>query len=85
MSVHPGFGGQTFDSVSLPKLEQLAEWRVEDGLAFALEIDGGISPDTAPGARDAGADILVAGSAVFRSADYRRVIRALRGASGSGA
>ena len=85
MSVHPGFGGQAFDSVSLPKLEQLAEWREADGLDFALEIDGGISPKTAPSARDAGADILVAGSAVFRSADYQATIAALRGANGSGA
>ena len=82
---YPGFGGQAFDSVSLPKLEQLARWREEDGLDLVLEIDGGIAPETAPSARDAGADILVAGSAVFRSSDYRGVIGALRGASGSGA
>jgi ribulose-phosphate 3-epimerase len=85
MSVHPGFGGQAFDSVSLPKLEQLAAWREAEGLDFALEIDGGISPDTAPRARDAGADILVAGSAVFRADDYRAMIANLRGATGSGA
>ena len=85
MSVHPGFGGQAFDSVSLPKLEQLVAWREADGLDFALEIDGGISPETAPRARDAGADILVAGSAVFRSPDYRATIAALRGGTGSGA
>ena len=80
MSVHPGFGGQAFDSVSLPKLEQLAGWRERDALDFVLEIDGGISPETAALARDAGADILVAGSAVFRADDYRRVIDRLRGA-----
>jgi ribulose-phosphate 3-epimerase len=85
MSVHPGFGGQAFDSVSLPKLEQLATWRQAEGLDFALEIDGGISPETAPLARSAGADILVAGSAVFRSADYAGMIATLRGANGSGA
>lgn len=85
MSVHPGFGGQAFDSVSLPKLEQLAGWRHQDGLDFALEIDGGISPETAPRARDAGADILVAGSAVFRAADYGEIIRRLRGASATAA
>jgi ribulose-phosphate 3-epimerase len=80
MSVHPGFGGQAFDSSSLPKLEQLVRWRAEDDLDYALEIDGGISPDTAGAARAAGADILVAGSAVFRSADYGATIAALRGA-----
>lgn len=85
MSVHPGFGGQAFDSVSLPKLEQLAAWREADGLDFVLEIDGGISPETAPRARSAGADILVAGSAVFRSGDYGGMIESLRGANGSGA
>jgi ribulose-phosphate 3-epimerase len=84
MSVHPGFGGQAFDSVSLPKLEQLTAWREADGLDFALEIDGGISPETAPQARNAGADILVAGSAVFRSADYRAMIASLRGETDSG-
>ena len=85
MSVHPGFGGQAFDSVSLPKLEQLASWREADGLDLVLEIDGGISPDTAPLARSAGADILVAGSAVFRAPDYAAMIATLRGANGSGA
>lgn len=85
MSVHPGFGGQAFDSVSLPKLEQLAAWRERDGLDCVLEIDGGISPETAPAARNAGADILVAGSAVFRSADYGEVIARLRGAIASDA
>jgi len=79
MSVHPGFGGQAFDSVSLPKLEQLASWREQDGLGFVLEIDGGISPQTAVLARNAGADILVAGSAVFRAADYRVIMDRLRG------
>lgn len=85
MSVHPGFGGQPFDSVSLPKLERLASWRERDGLELVLEIDGGISPETAPAARDAGADILVAGSAVFRSDDYRETIGRLRGAIASDA
>ena len=55
----------------------------DDG--FVLEIDGGISPDTAPLARSAGADILVAGSAVFRAPDYAAMIATLRGANGSGA
>lgn len=81
MSVHPGWGGQAFDSVSLPKLEQLATWREAEGLDLVLEIDGGISPRTAGQARDAGADILVAGSAVFGSADYGDTISRLRGAS----
>ena len=78
MSVHPGFGGQAFDPRVLPKLEDLVRWRTEDGTAFGLEIDGGINPDTAPRARAAGAEILVAGSAVFGEDDYRAAMDALR-------
>ena len=78
MSVHPGFGGQAFDPSVLPKLEDLARWREEDGLDLVLEIDGGIGPETAPRARAAGAEILVAGSAVFRAADYAEAITGLR-------
>jgi ribulose-phosphate 3-epimerase len=79
MSVHPGFGGQSFMSDVLPKLSTLAEWREQDGLDLALEIDGGISPQTASAAREAGAEILVAGSAVFKSPDYAEAIAAIRG------
>lgn len=77
MSVHPGFGGQAFDPRVLPKLEQLVRWRTEDGLDLSLEIDGGINPETAPRARAAGAEILVAGSAVFGRDDYASAIAAL--------
>lgn len=78
MSVHPGFGGQAFDPSVLPKLQALSRWREEDGLDLVLEIDGGINPDTAPRARAAGAEILVAGSAVFGGEDYAAAIAALR-------
>jgi len=77
MSVHPGFGGQPFDPRVLPKLEDLVRWRTEDGLDLVLEIDGGVNPETAPSARDAGAQILVAGSAVFGKDDYRAAIASL--------
>jgi len=79
MSVHPGFGGQAFDPTVLPKLEQLAAWREADGLDFVLEIDGGIDAETAPAAREVGAQILVSGSALFRAANYREMIAILRG------
>lgn len=79
MSVNPGFGGQSFMPEVLPKLERLRQWRREDGLELALEIDGGIAPETAPRARAVGAEILVAGSAVFRASDYRDAIARLRG------
>ncbi len=78
MSVNPGFGGQAFLPEVLPKLSRLRQWREEDGLDLALEIDGGIGPATAPLAIEAGADILVAGSAVFRSSDYAASIAAIR-------
>ena len=79
MSVHPGFGGQAFDPRVLPKLETLRAWRETDDLDRVLEIDGGINGDTAPRAREAGAQILVAGSAVFGAGDYGRSIETLRG------
>lgn len=79
MSVHPGFSGQSFDERALPKLEQLAAWREQDGLDFVLEIDGGIDAGTAPRARDAGAQILVSGSTLFGSDDYGATVRQLRG------
>jgi ribulose-phosphate 3-epimerase len=79
MSVPPGYGGQRFDPAVLSKLATLRQWRQEDGLEFALEIDGGIDPQTAAPARAAGADILVCGSALFRSSDYRTTIASLRG------
>jgi ribulose-phosphate 3-epimerase len=80
MSVHPGFSGQSFDPVALPKLETARRWRDEDGLTpLVLEIDGGIDPSTAPSARAAGADILVSGSSLFGSDDYAARVRELRG------
>ncbi|MBI5506595.1 MAG: ribulose-phosphate 3-epimerase [Deltaproteobacteria bacterium] len=87
MSVEPGWGGQPFDESSLPKLRALAEARARCGSSCLLEIDGGISAETAPqrpvstatAAAQAGADVLVAGSAVFRSKNYTATIAALRG------
>ena len=67
MSVYPGFGGQAFQPEVLSKLKRAAEIRSEKGLRFALEIDGGIDAQTGLEARLAGADILVAGSAIFRN------------------
>jgi len=79
MSVHPGYGGQPFDGSVLGKLERLRQWREQDGLDLALEIDGGIDERTAPRAVAAGADILVSGSAFFRQKDYGEMVRRLRG------
>lgn len=80
MSVFAGFGGQSFIEGALAHVERAAGLREKEGLAFAVEIDGGITPATATRARSAGADILVAGTAIFRSPDYGASIRAIRGA-----
>ena len=69
MSVNPGFGGQQFIPRSLDKIGRLARMREERGLEFLIEIDGGISSDNVLEAVQAGADIIVAGSSVFHSAD----------------
>ncbi|HEX2154919.1 MAG TPA: ribulose-phosphate 3-epimerase [Acidimicrobiia bacterium] len=69
MSVEPGFGGQEFMPEVLPKLEDAREWVESQGLAVDIQIDGGMSPETAPRARAAGANVFVAGSAIFGSPD----------------
>jgi ribulose-phosphate 3-epimerase len=80
MSVQPGHGGQSFRPEVLPKVERAAQLRRARELRFAIEIDGGIDPETATLARSAGADVLVAGSAIFRHPPYAARIAALRGA-----
>ena len=79
MSVFPGFGGQSFIESVLRTVEEAARFREREGLRYAIEIDGGINPETARRAREAGVDILVAGTAIFRTPDYGAAIRALRG------
>jgi ribulose-phosphate 3-epimerase len=81
MSVNPGFGGQKFIDGQLRKIEAVAEKIARRGLPIELEVDGGIDPDTAARAVDAGATVLVAGSATFRGGPdkYASNIRALRG------
>jgi ribulose-phosphate 3-epimerase len=79
MTVNPGFGGQSFIKSQLPKIRAARE-RIENcGRAIALEVDGGITPETARDAIAAGADTLVAGTSVFQSADYAGNIARLRG------
>jgi ribulose-phosphate 3-epimerase len=79
MSVVPGFGGQGFIDTSLADVERAVRFRERQRLGFAIEIDGGITPETARRAREAGVDILVAGTAIFRTPDYGASIRAIRG------
>jgi ribulose-phosphate 3-epimerase len=79
MSVFPGFGGQKFMGEVLRKVEGARKVREEQGFDFAIEIDGGIGPDSAELSRKAGADILVAGTSIFRSTDYGQTVAELRG------
>jgi ribulose-phosphate 3-epimerase len=69
MTVNPGFGGQAFIPEMLSKIADLAQMRAAQGLRFEIGVDGGINPDTAPLVAKAGADVLIAGSAVFRHPD----------------
>jgi ribulose-phosphate 3-epimerase len=78
MSVNPGFGGQAFIPQVLPKLQRLRAMIDEAGLDVDLEVDGGVKPGTARQVIEAGADVLVAGSAVFNQDDYAAAIEAIR-------
>ncbi|MHA6287945.1 ribulose-phosphate 3-epimerase [Maricaulis sp. CAU 1757] len=81
MSVNPGFGGQSFIDSQLRKIETLRTMIDQRGLTTQIEVDGGVNPQTARSCVAAGADALVAGSAVFRDGPdgYARNIKALRG------
>jgi ribulose-phosphate 3-epimerase len=72
MSVNPGFGGQKFIRGSLKKMEALARIRESRGLAFRIEVDGGVALDTVADVVRAGAELLVAGNAVFGNGDIRQ-------------
>ena len=78
MSVNPGFGGQKFLPLALGKIRQLAELREKHGLNFRIEVDGGVAHDTVAQVVQAGADMLVAGSAVFAPGDQARTERNAR-------
>ena len=86
MSVNPGFGGQEFIPHSLEKISYLARLRQEMGLAFKIEVDGGVAHDTVAQVVQAGAELLVAGNAVFGSGhpeqDARALLAAARNAAG---
>jgi ribulose-phosphate 3-epimerase len=78
MTVNPGFGGQRFIDGVLPKIETLRRWIDERGLRVDLEVDGGVARGTVARASRAGADVFVAGTAVFGADDYAAAIAALR-------
>jgi ribulose-phosphate 3-epimerase len=77
MSVNPGFGGQKFLPVAVHKIRKLAEWRAQRGLNYRIEVDGGVDLETVGEVVRAGAEILVAGSAVFGSGDPTANARSL--------
>ncbi|MCB2204654.1 ribulose-phosphate 3-epimerase [bacterium] len=81
MSVNPGFGGQQFIPQALEKINELRLMANERGLTdLRIEVDGGVTRDNTQALQQSGADILVSGSAVFKSGDYSEYIAALRGA-----
>ena len=79
MSVNPGWGGQPFVEGSMERLSAARAMRAETGTRFLIEVDGGIYPHNARQAASSGADVLVAGTAVFKEPDYAAAIAALRG------
>ena len=79
MTVEPGFGGQHFMAEQMDKVRALRRLFDEKGLDIRLEVDGGVDKNTAPVCIEAGADVLVAGSAVFRAPDRREAVRMIRG------
>ena len=81
MSVNPGFGGQSFIAEVCPKLEQLAHLKAQRRLGFDIVVDGGINCETAAKVTQAGANVLVAGSALFGASDLTQAIAQLKQAA----
>ena len=78
MTVEPGFGGQPFLDVILPKIQRARKAIEDAGVPIALQVDGGVAPDTIERAAEAGADVFVAGSAVYSAEDPSKAIDELR-------
>ncbi|GIO40747.1 ribulose-phosphate 3-epimerase [Paenibacillus apis] len=78
MTVNPGFGGQAFIPATLRKIRELDELRTQRGYNYRIEVDGGIAAPTAPLVVEAGADVLVAGNAVFGRSDRRAAMEEIR-------
>ena len=78
MTVNPGFGGQAFIPGVIPKIRRLRKMVDERGLKTEIEVDGGIGPETINPVSSAGADVFVAGSAIFYSDDYAKTIQLMR-------
>lgn len=78
MTVHPGFGGQPFIEEMIPKIQQAAAWRREKSFGYRLEVDGGINEIKAAECARAGADTMVAGTALFRAPQMKQAVRRMR-------
>ena len=78
MTVHPGFGGQSFIESTVPKIEEASKLKQEHGYGYVIEVDGGINDETVKTATSAGATLIVAGNYVFGSGDYKRAVDSLR-------
>jgi ribulose-phosphate 3-epimerase len=79
MTVHPGFGGQSFRPEQMEKVKRAAEWNKTRERKIDIEVDGGINAETARVSIQSGANVLVAGTSIFRAPDYAKAIRDLRG------
>ncbi|MEC2073059.1 ribulose-phosphate 3-epimerase [Alkalihalophilus marmarensis] len=79
MTVNPGFGGQSFISSVLPKIKEASSYIKEKGLDIEIEVDGGVNPETAKQCVEAGANVLVAGSAIYNKEDRGKAIADIRG------
>ena len=84
MTVHPGFGGQSFRADQMHKVKRTADWNRSRERKIDIEVDGGINAETARISVENGANVLVAGTSIFRAKDYAKAIRDLRGESGQG-
>jgi ribulose-phosphate 3-epimerase len=78
MTVNPGVGGQAFIEETIPKIQQAAAWRLELGLTYRIEVDGGVNFDTIAECARAGANTFVSGTTLFGQHSLGRAIRKLR-------
>lgn len=78
MSVNPGFGGQTFIEGALDRIKELDNIRRQENYQYEIEVDGGINAETGLACKEAGADILVAGSYIFKNEDPKQAIQSLK-------
>ena len=79
MTVHPGFGGQSFRAEQMEKVKRAADWNKSREHKIDIEVDGGINAETARVSIENGANVLVAGTSIFKTKDYAKAIRDLRG------